>query len=349
MPQKRKGFRLSQKRVALIINPSSAQTKWLRSQKLRQYLHRKFPGRIYDHAKDKQGMIELAKKLSLENDILVSFGGDGTIADVMQGIFEAGREKEVTLGIVPFGSGNALRKSLQIPKQVKKAIKVLITGESKPIDLIDIGGQVASFVSVGATGKVSHNKSQHKIPGLIGHLLAARIMFTHPREEMEIELFDGIDDKAGRFDKKAFSLKLFDCVVNKTNHFGYSWTVAPKAKIDDGYLDITLFDIRAYSYLLYFPLIYLGHYQKILKHFKAKRIIVRGKELHVQYNGEALETRDEIEMNILPKALRVFVPGRMTRVHLPSTPSPRPAPFFTGHEDRSGPEITEDPGFTLEE
>jgi diacylglycerol kinase family enzyme len=313
MPHKLKRSRLITKRTALIINPSSAQNKWMRSRKLRQFLHKKFPGRIFDHAKDKAGMIELARKLSLENDILVGFGGDGTLADIMQGIFEAGREKDVILGIVPFGSGNALRKSLQIPKQIKKAIKVLIKGEPQPIDLIDVGGRVASFVSIGATGKVTQEKSRYKIPGILGFLLAARIMFTHPREEMEIELFDGIDDKAVRFDKKTFNLKLFDCVVTKTNHFGYSWTVAPKAKIDDGYLDVTLFDIRAYSYLLYFPLIYLGHYQKILKHFKAKRIIVRGKNLQAEYNGEALETRDEIEMKVLPGALKVIAPGRTSR------------------------------------
>ena len=315
MPNKRRRSGLSQKRVALIINPSSAQNKWLRSKKLRQYLHKKFPGRIYDHAQDKAGMIELVKKLSLENDVLIGFGGDGTLADIMQGIFDAGREHEVILGIVPFGSGNALRKSLQIPKQVRKAIKVLVKGEPKPIDLIDVGGRVASFVSIGATAKVTHRRSQHKIPGLLGMLLAAGIMFTHPREAMEIELFDGIDDKQHRFDRKTLSLKLFDCVVNKTNHFGYSWTVAPKAKIDDGYLDVTLFDIRAYSYLLYFPLIYLGHYQKILKHFKAKRIIVRGKALHVQYNGEVLETRDEIELKVLPQALRVIGPRRLARAY----------------------------------
>jgi len=313
MPHKLKSSRLVLKKTALIINPSSAQNKWLRNRKLRQFLHQKFPGRIFDHAVDKAGMIELARKLSLENDILVGFGGDGTIADLMQGIFEAGREKDVILGIVPFGSGNALRKSLQIPKQVRKAIKVLIKGEPKPIDLIDVGGRVASFVSIGATGKVTQEKSRYKIPGIVGFLLAARVMFTHLREEMEIELFDGIDDKGVAFDKKKLNLKLFDCVVNKTNHFGYSWTVAPKAKIDDGYLDVTLFDNRAYSYLLYFPLIYLGHYQKILKHFKVKRIVVRGKNMLAQYNGEALESRDEIEMKVLPAALRVISPSRMSR------------------------------------
>jgi diacylglycerol kinase family enzyme len=97
-------------------------------------------------------------------------------------------------------------------------------------------------------------------------------------------------------------------VINKTNHFGYSWIIAPKAIIDDGYLDVTLFDIRAYNYLINFPLIYLGIFQKMLKHYKAKKIIVRGKNLHVQYNGEVMEPRDRIELKVLPRALEIIGP-----------------------------------------
>jgi diacylglycerol kinase family enzyme len=310
MPQKKRELPPN---VALLINPCSANNKWLRSRKLRNFLHKKFPGKIYDQATDKASMIDLAKKLSLENDLLVAFGGDGTLADIMQGIFDAGRQNDVTLGIVPFGSGNALRKSLQIPKQIKKALKILIKGEPKTIDLIDVGGRIANFVSIGATGKIVHKKSHSKIPGLIGHLLAARILFTNPRDEMEIELIDGHDDTGRRFDRKTLKLKLFDCIINKTNHFGYSWMISPKAKIDDGYLDVTLFDNHAYSYLLNFPLIYTGLYQKVLKHYKVKRILVRSQNLQVEYNGEMLETRDEVELRVLPQALKVLGPRKLTK------------------------------------
>ena len=71
---------------------------------------------------------------------------------------------------------------------------------------------------------------------------------------------------------------------------------------------MTFFDIRAYSYVFYFPLIYTGRYQKILKHFKVKRLVIRGKDLHIQYNGEIMPVRDEIELKVLPKALRVIGP-----------------------------------------
>jgi len=310
MPKKKKRVLFVNQRMALLINPMSAQGKWLRNPKLRQYIHRKFPGRIYDQAKDKAELTELAGKLSLENDALIVMGGDGTLADVMQGIFKSGRQNDVTLGLLPLGSGNAIRRALQIPKQMKKAVKIVKTGEPRPIDVIDAGGQIASLVSIGATAKATHKKSQSKIPGLLGHLLASRILFMHPRQEMEVELFDGRDDKGRPFDHKIFKLKLYDCIVNKTTQFGYNWIIAPKARIDDGYLDVTFFDIRAYSYILYFPLIYSGYYQKILKHFKVKKIRVRGKDLSIQYNGEIMPTRDEIELTVLPKALRVIGPRR---------------------------------------
>lgn len=295
-------------KTSCIINPAAANYKWRRSRKLREHLHREFPGQIFDQSNNKEGIIDLARTLCMDRNIIVAAGGDGTLADVMQGIHNSGRAKDVTLGIVPLGSGNAVRSSLLIPKQTKMALRVLKKGRPRYIDLIDVEGRIANFVSVGATAKVSYEKTLHPIPGMLGHILAARILFTCPREWMDIELFDGLEDSGERFDRKKIRMKILDCVVNKTNHFGYSWLIAPKARIDDGYLDITLFDMRAYNYFLYFPLIYIGLFQKVLKHYKAKKVILRGKNLYVQYNGETLETRDKVELTVLPGALKIISP-----------------------------------------
>jgi len=226
----------------------------------------------------------------------------------MQGIFNAGRQKDVILGIIPFGSGNALSRSLQLSLSLKNAVRAIRYGTPRVVDVIDIGGRIASFVSVGATGLVTYRTSQSKVPGLVGHLLASRILFTHPRHPMQISLFDGRDDAGVSFERKDLDLKVFDVIINKTNHFGYSWLIAPKAKIDDGYLDVTVFDIRALTYVWYFPLIYLGIYQKLLKHYKVRRIEIHGGDLHAQYNGEAIEKRESFEMNVIHKALRVIGP-----------------------------------------
>lgn len=299
-----------EQRTALIVNPLSARGRWLRTPALRELIRGEFPGRVHDEARDKSGMIDLARRLSLENDVLVVMGGDGTLADVQRGIAEAGRLSDVVLGIIPLGSGNGLRSSLAIPKHIRKAIRIVRTGVIKPIDLIEIDGHIANFISIGATAKATYWKSRSTIPGLLGHTLASRTMFTYHRKITDIELFDGLDDKGRAFEHKALRLKLYDCIINKANYFGYNWLISPKARLDDGFLDVTLFDIRAYSYLVYYPLIYLGQYQRILKHYKVKRLIVRGKELHIQYNGEAMPIRDEVEIKVLPKALRFIAPQK---------------------------------------
>jgi len=299
---------LANKRIAVLVNPMSARRKWQRYEKIRRYMRRKFQGRIHDEAVDKPGMIALARRLSLVNDVLIILGGDGTLADVTQGVIEAGRAAEVLIGIVPLGSGNAVRRSLGIPKAIAKAMRIVKFGTPRSIDLIDFEGRVASMVSIGATAMTTLKTAQSSIRGFVGHILASRILLMHSRDEMEIELYDGVDDKGGEFEHKSLKLRIFDCVVNKTNHFGYNWLIAPKARIADGYLDVTLFDNRAYSYLFYFPLIYFGRYQRILKHFKVKRIVVRGRNLNIQYNGEALSPRESVDLRVLPCALRVIGP-----------------------------------------
>lgn len=309
MPPLKKTSYLTDKRVVVLVNPKSAQGRWERDIKAQSIIHQAFSGRVHDKSQTKAEFIETARRLSLANDVIIVLGGDGTMADAMQGIFKAGRQKDVVLGIIPFGSGNALSRSLQLSKTLKQAVRAVKQGTPRAVDVIDINGRIASFVSIGATGLITYRTSQSKIPGFIGHLLASRIIFTHPRHPMAISLFEGCDDAGTRFERKDLDLKVFDVIINKTNHFGYSWLIAPKARIDDGFLDVTVFDIRAITYVWYFPLIYLGIYQKLLKHYKVRRVVITGAELHAQYNGEAIETRDFFEMRVLHKALRVIRPN----------------------------------------
>ena len=298
------------KEISCIVNPRAALDKWQRKKKLRSYLQKNLPSEIIDIQESKEGTIEIAKKKSLAHKIIVAVGGDGTVSDVIQGILEARSEKNIILGIVPLGCGNAFRKSLGIPRNVKKAIKLLSEGETREIDLIDIEGKVAGFASIGATAQVTQEKLQHNIQGLLGHLLASRILATLPKKEQQIELIDGISDNGEHFEKKILNLNLFECVVGKTNYFGYSFKVAPKAKIDDGFLDITLFETSGVKYLLFFPLIYFGLFQKKQKHFKVRKMTIRGQNLPVQYNGEFLGIKDKIEFKVLPRALKIIGPAK---------------------------------------
>ena len=66
--------------------------------------------------------------------------------------------------------------------------------------------------------------------------------------------------------------------------------------------------MRPIKYALLFPLIYFGLYQRRLRHFKAKRVVINGRALPIQFNGEVLGDRDRIEFRVLPRAIRMVVP-----------------------------------------
>lgn len=301
---------IDSRKIICIINPFAANKKWQRNALLRKYLQKHLPGKIIDNPEDKAYTVETVKKLCRDYEIIVAAGGDGTIADVIQGIKESGRMQKVALGIVPFGSGNAFITSLGIPRNVARAIKIIKEGKTREIDLIDIEGKAAVFASVGATAQVLVEKLQHNVPGFFGHLLASRIMLNLANYEQEIEIYDGIDKSGELFAQKSLNLKVFDCVLGKASHFGYNWKVAPEAKIDDGYIDITLFEVSGWRYWLYFPSIYFGTFQKTQKHFKAKKIVLRGRDLPIQYNGELFGIQDKVEMQILPRALKIITPTK---------------------------------------
>jgi diacylglycerol kinase (ATP) len=301
---------LGEKKLACIINPSAANKKWKRRKLLRRYIQKNLPGQIIDSHEDKSTTIQAAKQLCEDHDIIVAAGGDGTIADVIQGIIQSQNRKNVVLGIIPLGSGNAFRQSLGIPKNVKKAIQCIKGGKTQEIDLLEIEGTWAAFGSIGASAQITHEKFKKDIPGFWGHIYAAKIMPKLPMKQQEVELIDGVDDSGKRFEQMNLNLKALDCVVAKSKHFGYGWRAAPKAKLDDGYVDVSFFEMTGLKYSLLFPLIYLGLLQRTQKHFKAKKVIFKGKNLAMQCHGELWGIKDQIEVNVLPQALRIIVPGK---------------------------------------
>jgi len=296
-----------ERRTACLINPRAANSRWMRRKLLRAYLQKRLPGDIYDDLGDVRTTIEKAALATATADVIVAMGGDGTIADSLQGIFNAGKQGEVCFGVIPFGSGNAFRKAFDIPLNPLRAIDHLAEGVARPIDLMEIEGRVAAFASIGATALVTGEKLEGKIQGFWGHVLAGRRLFATPLDEKTIELYDGWDE-SGPFERKTVASRFFDCLVAKTNYFGYSWFIAPEAVVDDGYLDVTLFEMGPVKYSLVFPLIYFGIYQRRLRHYKAKRVVINGRDLPVQFNGEVIDRRDRVECRVMPGAIRMVIP-----------------------------------------
>ena len=296
------------KEASCIINPRAANHKWERKKRLRKYIQKRLPGPAYDSHGSKEASVRLARELSQNHRLIVVIGGDGTISDVIQGIMEGGNNRQVRVGIIPFGSGNAFRHSLGLPKTAGAAVDLLTTGREMAADVIRVNGRFGEFINVGMSAAIGYLKHAHRVPGILGHFLASRIQPFYRRHWVDVELEDGVDDQGQPFDRKKLRLKILDCIVTKITHFGYGWLVAPRAVIDDGYLDITFFEMRTPTYFVLFPFTFLGLLQRRLRHYKAKRAVLRGKRLPIQYNGEDLPYQDVIELEVVPHAIRLIIP-----------------------------------------
>ncbi|HEX9902944.1 MAG TPA: acylglycerol kinase family protein, partial [Acidobacteriota bacterium] len=142
--------------VPCIINPRSASHKWQRDIRLRHYLQSRLTAPPARPTRSKEDSILRAVELSKTNNFLVIVGGDGTISDVIQGIMQAGTNDRVRLGIIPLGSGNAFQWSLGIPKRAKNALRLLIEGREKLLDVIRVNGRIGSFINIGGTAECGY-------------------------------------------------------------------------------------------------------------------------------------------------------------------------------------------------
>ena len=70
-------------------------------------------------------------------EMVVAVGGDGTVNEVLNGLFENGAvlNQDLVLGVIPLGSGCDLVRSLGIPRKTSDAIKMLEGNGDRKIDV----------------------------------------------------------------------------------------------------------------------------------------------------------------------------------------------------------------------
>lgn len=170
---------------------------------------------------------QLAQQFALQDYYaVVAVGGDGTINEVANGLIGS----QTALGIVPNGSGNGFARHLDISTRMNRAVEML--NNSEPI-LVDYGmvndKPFFSTCGVGFDAVVAANFSDTE-RGLKGYMQTIlKDLFQYKPERYHIE-GEGIDLTTTAF------------LVNFANasQWGYDAYIAPKASVQDGWLDIAV-------------------------------------------------------------------------------------------------------------
>ena len=104
-------------------------------------------------------MARAAAEAAEKYDALVFSGGDGSFNEVVRGI--AGAEDPPELGYIPCGTVNDVAHTLGIPKRIKGALKVILTGDNALLDCMKVGERYAMYiVAAGAFTSATYTTPQ---------------------------------------------------------------------------------------------------------------------------------------------------------------------------------------------
>ena len=297
-----------QQRIIYIINPiSGAKTR----SNLQEFIQKRtkekaIPFHIFPSVAS--GDYSFLHSLILEEKItdVVIAGGDGTVSKVVNSLIN----ERVNFGIIPCGSGNGLALAAKIPKQPEKALEVIFTGEAYAIDGFYVNDQFACMLcGVGFDAKVAHQFADQPKRGLKTYAsLVSKNFFTSTPYEFEVEC-NGMN----------FSTEAFFVSIANSNQFGNNFTIAPRALLSDGLLDIVIVKKAAKPVLLYnlVKQIFAGKLKKVessldepIIYFQTDSITIKNiSEAPMHIDGDPAETPAELRIEIRKKCFRLIHPA----------------------------------------
>lgn len=229
-------------------------------------------------------------------DVVISAGGDGTLNEVVNGIVG----HKVPLGIIPLGITNVFALELGLPMNPLKAVKVIIEGRLKEVDLGEANGRLFTMMTgVGLDGYVIHNLTHEfkKKYGAPSHIIEGIKSYrTYTPNPIKI-IADGKDLGIG-----------YEVIIANTSSYGGKFKISPVASVYDGYLDVVIFRnsgiLKDARY--FFSVIINRHlYLEDVNIYRAKEINLYGHNIYYHVDSEKGGTLP-LTVKVREKAISVF-------------------------------------------
>lgn len=259
--------------------------------------------------------LTLARKAA-ENGVgaIFSVGGDGTVHEIVNGLFNDGKaiNPQLSLGILPCGTGNDLARLLGLPRETLAAARHLAAStRSRLIDLgeatVTSGGRTVRHLFTNdadagfAANVVERLERGGKFSrGTAPYFLALlRTALQHRNQPIVLKLGEQV-----------LSEPLTTVLICNGKSTGGGMKVAPNAMVDDGLFDVVI--IRALSrgeIFRHAPKIYSGSHLKMpqVSVPRAREVSLTSPEcVPIVADGE-LGGETPASFRVLPAALRVMV------------------------------------------
>ena len=252
---------------------------------------------------------------------IVAVGGDGTINEVVNGIFTQQRfpTEEITMGIVPVGTGNDWRRTFGFEIDYHENVKIIKACNTFKHDVgkvtyyNDGDPQVRYFINAAGTGldeavcqSVNALKQQGKGGAARYMLSVAKCLYGFDCTRIRLE----VDDQ-DVFDDEILSLGVGIC-----RYKGGGMMTMPNAVPNDGLFDITVIrKVSMAKFAANVSKIYDGTFVKKMQEvstFQGRKVKVTSTPPHalkLETEGETL-TNSPFEFEMLQQSINMVVPKK---------------------------------------
>lgn len=233
---------------------------------------------------------------------VVAWGGDGTMNEVGAALAFSG----VALALVPSGSGNGLARELGIPFKPAAAFDVAFGGVERTIDAGEIDERLFFNVAgVGLDARVAH---RFAVDGLQKRGFARYVGIT--MRELAAYEPDRLTVTTSAASVSRPSLLI---AIANGRQYGNGALIAPRARLDDGRLDIVMIDARSLLRAsLELPLVFMGMIERVggVRIETAESVeITAAYPIVYHLDGEPIAGAPGISAKVRPGALKVKVPA----------------------------------------
>ena len=243
---------------------------------------------------------ELSKQGTADKiDYIIACGGDGTVNEVAEPLVH----KDTTMGIIPNGSGNGFAMHIGMGRNSKKAIHILNEAKQHTIDTCLVNDNFfINLAGVGFDAQIAYEIDNGSKRGF-------QLYFsTISKEILKFKAQPFIIKSDKRIDQGKYTI----IAVANAAMYGYNFTIAPKAELSDGLLDIVLIKKAGLIKTLLSSWRMLNsslHKSKLVEVIKSKEVTITTQyPSYYHIDGESRKFDSELHFEVVPSSLNMLFP-----------------------------------------
>ena len=178
---------------------------------------------------------EIANQKPIDQyDVVLGIGGDGTLNEIINGMLKRKDKKNVPIGLIPGGSGNSYLHDLKLTNPTN-VVKKIISNNMQLMDVvqIEINGKISyamNMIGWGLVTDIGNKAEKYRWLGTNRYTILSVIeVFTHNSRPATLIM-----------EKETIKDNFTFIIACNSIHIGNAMKMAPKAKLNDGLIDLVV-------------------------------------------------------------------------------------------------------------